>query len=144
MRQDNGKAKRQGREHADHERVDVVQGKRQEKAVVILDEIGLSYRVELEDQILVAERHTFRRACGAGRIEQHGRVIWLDLGQLAGLVGDRVVVGVSKTGRGPGSAITGTSATVVSLTFRVHVKGKTLVSFAGPPSDAPGRERSPG
>jgi hypothetical protein len=55
----------------------------------------------------------------------------------AAQVGNRVVVGVSKTGGGPGSVLASPQATVVSLTFRVLAKGKTFVSFAGPPAPAP-------
>jgi len=52
-------------------------------------------------------------------------------------VGNRVIVGVSKLSGGSGSVLTTSQVTIVSLKFRVLAKGKTLVSFAGPPAPAP-------
>src|SRR5262245_35849320 len=56
--------------------------------------------------------------------------------------GNRLVVGVSKTGGGSGNAVAGVEATIVTLTFRVLAKGKATIAFAGAP-DRPGHP-SPG
>ena len=54
---------------------------------------------------------------------------------LASQHGNRVVVGVSKTGGGEGNRIDGPEEPVVRLTFRVLATGATDLTLAGSPAN---------
>ena len=66
-----------------------------------------------------------------------GNALTLGAGQsysvLASQSGDRVIVGVSKTGGGPGNGVSVSEAVVLDLTFRVLKAGTTSIGLAGPP-----------
>ncbi len=53
---------------------------------------------------------------------------------LASQVGDRVVVGVSKLGGGPGNGIAGSESVLMTLSFRILRKDVTGISFGGTPT----------
>ena len=57
---------------------------------------------------------------------------------LAAQTGDRVTVGVTKLGAGPGNGVTGQDVAIVLLDFRVLEPGTTDVTMTGsPPADDP-------
>jgi hypothetical protein len=49
--------------------------------------------------------------------------------------GDRIVVGVTKTGGGTGNGVAGGEATIVSMVLQVLKEGTTSISFEGSPSN---------
>ena len=59
------------------------------------------------------------------------------LSVLAAQQGDRVVVGVSKTGGGAGNGIASGEEVIVSLVFRVLRSGETAIRIEGPPTEPP-------
>ena len=69
-----------------------------------------------------------------------GSALTLEAGQsysvLASQTGDRVVVGVSKTGGGTGNGVSVSEAVVVRLTFRVLKEGTTSIVLAGSPGES--------
>jgi len=54
---------------------------------------------------------------------------------LVSQAGDRVIIGVSKTGGGAGNGVSASEAAVVDLTFRVLKEGTTSIVLAGPPGE---------
>jgi hypothetical protein len=53
---------------------------------------------------------------------------------LVSQVGDRIVVGVSKSNGGAGNAVTDAQDTIVSIALRVLREGSSTVTFDGPPA----------
>jgi hypothetical protein len=60
-----------------------------------------------------------------------------EISVLAAQQGDRVVVGVTKTGGGPGNGIGPSEDAIVSLVFRVLRSGTTSIRIEGSPTEPP-------
>jgi hypothetical protein len=70
VRHDDRQPGRERGEHPDHERVDVVERQRQHDAVVVGQQVRLEQRVELEREVMVAQRYALGRAGGARSVEE--------------------------------------------------------------------------